>query len=481
MTGLQERIRSLPEDEAITLLRRLALALRTGPKAPAITQQEVRALASRLSLVAEPTAAITEGNLARSALMLMAADSRYAPSIESLMQSPRVTFSSGAEDVDAADLLTILQTQHPDASGEFVLPMPSGSVEQHGLLRALTRQLLGKLGMQPDGMQADAEYRVWFATSRQPVNAADLSQGFGVTRGAQIHFGHCDVFIPRSHKVGSTGSGWWKRTISRQDDRLKLLATESLAEETFWLQLKQQLAASAHDDCDAVVFIHGYNVNFDQAALRTAQIGFDLQVRGAMAFYSWASRGETYAYTADEAAIELDETPIADFLCNLALRSGARKVHVIAHSMGNRAALRAMERITLQAEARSGVRFGQIILAAADVDARRFLQACEAYPKLSDRTTLYVSTTDLAVEASRWLHDFPRAGLMPPVTIAPGIDTVNATNTDLTLLGHGYVAEAREVISDIHALIRYGAAPQHRLGLRSVATPEGAAYWLISA
>jgi hypothetical protein len=29
------------------------------------------------------------------------------------------------------------------------------------------------------------------------------------------------------------------------------------------------------------------------------------------------------------------------------------------------------------------------------------------------------------VETSKWLHDYPRAGLLPPVTIAEGIDTVN--------------------------------------------------------
>jgi hypothetical protein len=35
------------------------------------------------------------------------------------------------------------------------------------------------------------------------------------------------------------------------------------------------------------------------------------------------------------------------------------------------------------------------------------------------------------------------------------------------------------VISDIHALIRHGAAPQHRFGLRAATTTDGAAYWLI--
>ena len=40
---------------------------------------------------------------------------------------------------------------------------------------------------------------------------------------------------------------------------------------------------------------------------------------------------------------------------------------------------------------------------------------------------------------------------MPPTLVLPGIDTVNVTNADLTMLGHGYVAEARDVLIDMHA------------------------------
>lgn len=116
-----------------------------------------------------------------------------------------------------------------------------------------------------------------------------------------------------------------------------------------------------------------------------------------------------------------------------------------------------------------------------DVDARKFQELCGAYRQLAERTPLYVSTRDAAVAASCWLHGFPRVGSMPPVTTAPGIDTVNAVNADLSLLGHGYVAEARDLISDMHALIRHGAAPAQRFGLHPVATPAGEPYWLIGA
>ncbi len=474
MTDLQLRIQALSDTEAIALLRRFVRALATASPTPEAIQNQAHSMADALSLAAEQGDPMVPGDLARSALLLLASDARFESALGAMQSCERGAFTRGAEQLEAADLLAVLQTQLPGLPACAAAASDSSAPEQAGLVRALTRQLISHAGLRQEGPQAYAAYRVWYATSRKPVDPADPSQGFGVERDTCIHRGTCSVFVPRSHKVGSVGSAWWQRVATLTD-------MNTLQELAFWQQMQDQLKQCAADDQDALVFIHGFNVSFEQAALRAAQIGFDLQIKGAMAFYSWASRGKVKMYPADEAAVELDEAPIADFLCDMAQRSGARRVHVIAHSMGNRAVLRAVHQITQQAQRRSGVRFGQIILAAADVDARKFQELCAAYRQLSERTTLYVSSRDAAVEASRWLHGFPRVGLMPPVTTAPGIDTVNAVNADLTLLGHGYVAEARDVISDMHALIRHGTGPQRRFGLRPAATPAGAPYWLIGA
>lgn len=92
---------------------------------------------------------------------------------------------------------------------------------------------------------------------------------------------------------------------------------------------------------------------------------------------------------------------------------------------------------------------------------------------------MYVSARDIAVEASRWLHQFPRAGIVPPVCIAPGIDTINVTNADLSLLGHSYVGEARDVLQDMHRLLVSGDPPELRFGLKEKRTETGERFWLI--
>jgi esterase/lipase superfamily enzyme len=325
------------------------------------------------------------------------------------------------------------------------------------------------------------EYPVWFGTNRCLNDRHDASKGYSSERDGVVHYGQCQVYIPRAHKIGSVGSPWWKRISTWTDDRLKVTGLDELERDLFWNQIKRQLARVNVVERQAVIFIHGYNVSFRDAALRAAQIGFDLSIQGAMAFFSWPSRGTLQGYMADEATIEASEGDIAEFMTNFVTKSGAKTVHIIAHSMGNRGVLRAVNRIAQRAQRRSGVTFGQIILAAADVDASSFRQLSSAYRTVARNTTLYVSKRDRAVEASHWLHQFPRAGLMPPICIAPGIDTVGVTNVDVTLLGHGYVGDAREVLTDIHALITTGLPPGQRFGLHEQRTDQGEQYWLIRA
>jgi esterase/lipase superfamily enzyme len=319
-----------------------------------------------------------------------------------------------------------------------------------------------------------AGYVVWYGTNRKRSSAEGAPLAYSEERG-DVTWGRCQMFVPESHKMGSIGSPWWRRLVIG-DDRVRLLDAVALKEDDYWTAIQAHLAAVGADDRTAVVFIHGYNVSFEGAARRAAQIGFDLSVRGAMAFFSWPSQGQLSGYLPDGAAIEASEVAIADFLVGFATRTGAKSVHVIAHSMGNRGLLRAVNRIVSVAGASGAAMFKQIVLAAPDVDAGVFRSLCSAYGSVGHRTTLYVSDKDLAVETSTWVHDFARAGFSPPVFIAPGIDTVNVTNVDVSRLGHGYVAEARDVLMDIYRLFADDAEPSRR-NLAELADGSGSKYW----
>jgi esterase/lipase superfamily enzyme/GNAT superfamily N-acetyltransferase len=324
-------------------------------------------------------------------------------------------------------------------------------------------------------------YTVWYGTNRKPIDPPDPSSGFSGERDNQVHYGKCEVAIPRSHKFGSVGSAWWRRWVRLTDDRLRIVSRMRHTSDEFWSDLRSVLRNYPDDERQALIFLHGYRVRFDRAAIRAAQIGFDLKVPGVTAFFSWPSRGSTFHYPGDGESIQASESAIADFLRRFVHDSGATRVHLIAHSMGNRGLLRAIHRITAALGESDQIRFGQIILAAPDIDHDVFCELATVYPRVSDRTTLYVSPSDLAVGWSRWLHDHPRVGLTPPVTVVDGIDTVEVPRFDLTSLKwHSYFAEAEGLLHDLFDLIRWNPDPGDRQRLTPAETEKGARYWVMT-
>jgi len=311
-----------------------------------------------------------------------------------------------------------------------------------------------------------AVYRVWFGTNRRPTDAADSSKGFTSDVDEQTHFGHVDVNVPQTHRFGETGSNFFVRLLRRnlQDDHLSVNCIDFLEQAQMWSEIHDEMerAREAGDSAYGLIYLHGYNTSFPDAAIRAAQIGFDLKVTGATAFFSWPSLGITSAYTADEDAIQVSEAAIAGFITDFVKQSGAEKVHLIAHSMGNRGLLRALQRIATDAESKGGVRFGQIFLAAPDVPRRLFLNLANIYPQCSDRTTLYASNGDSALYLSSLIHNAPRAGYFLPYTVAPGIDTIAVPFFNVDLLGHSYFASAEALLHDMHDLIQTNAPTRSR-------------------
>lgn len=319
----------------------------------------------------------------------------------------------------------------------------------------------------------DRLYPLWFGTNRRP--SAD-GKGFTGERHSRTTLGQVTVRVPGAHRFGETGSSFWSKLkrLDFRDDRLRLhqMVVQDTASFYSGLQTAMQQEGARH----ALFFLHGFNVSFEDAAIRAAQLGCDLAVPGATAFFSWPSRGNVVAYPADEASIEASERAITDFLVEFAAKSGAAKIHVIAHSMGNRGLLRALQRIAANAETRGQVKFGQIFLAAPDVDRDLFLDLARLYPEHSERTTLYASDGDLPVHLSSKLHDAPRAGYFTPYTVTPGVDTIAVPDFDLDLLGHSYFAQAEALLHDMYDLMRNGEAPAKRQRI-TPATHGGQSFW----
>jgi esterase/lipase superfamily enzyme len=67
---------------------------------------------------------------------------------------------------------------------------------------------------------------------------------------------------------------------------------------------------------------------------------------GAPIFYSWPSNGKTADYFKDETNITWSTPHLEEFLGLIAQKSGAERIHIIAHSMGNRAVCDALKALS---------------------------------------------------------------------------------------------------------------------------------------
>lgn len=304
------------------------------------------------------------------------------------------------------------------------------------------------------------EVQIFYATDRKREAGAVPGKMFGPARG-QLSVGTCVVSIPNSHRFGGLeGKRWYMGEFRVSPERHVMLQSVTPRPlEDFIARLRKSVRGSQARE--AFVFIHGYNVTFEDAARRTAQIAYDLNFDGAPIMYSWPSRGKVRAYAADEATVEWTAPNLTRALQLVAEQSGASEVHVIAHSMGNRALAAALARMRTSGEEPP---FNQVILTAPDIDADVFARdIVPAVRPRTERLTLYASSADKAIIASRRFHQAPRAGEGGvKLIVLKGLDTIDASGIDTDMIGHGYFAANALVLNDLFSLIKDKKPPGQR-------------------
>jgi esterase/lipase superfamily enzyme len=279
-----------------------------------------------------------------------------------------------------------------------------------------------------------------------------------------VSLGFCNVSIPTKHQLGKLErpSIWKVWARPKPDEHIMLLCAVELTSGEFWERLENDIGTSP--DRNAFVFVHGYNVSFETAALRTAQLATDLSFHGAPIMFSWPSKGRLARYLDDEGSIQWSRPHLRKFIEDICIETKAVSIHLIAHSMGSRALMEVIQALSTSALPRGTLK--QLIFAAPDVDSGVFQQAANALSSICARVTLYASDKDKALIASRKIHGFPRAGEAgQSLLVLSGVDTIDASTVDTDFLGHSGFAEDRPIMQDVHSLIQHNDSPNQRFGL----------------
>jgi esterase/lipase superfamily enzyme len=317
---------------------------------------------------------------------------------------------------------------------------------------------------------------VYFATNRERSDGPEGRPAYTAQRGS-LQFGEARISIPPRHRIGRVeGPRLWR--LELREDPLRHVTIhelEPLERSDFTARLSGALAAA--DEREALVFVHGYHVAFDEALRRTAQIAYDLKFPGCAVAFSWPSHGNLLGYLKDGSNAEWACPDFRTFLHFLRTEVGARSVHVIAHSMGNRLLLDALDRLEMNTLPSGAAELGQVVFAAPDVDADTLHRTARTLPGRASRVTVYLSANDLALRVSRRIHGFNRAGA--DLFVIDGIDTVDASAADTSLIGlrHSYYGSKRSILSDLCALINSGLHPARRFDVDAASSAIGS-YWV---
>lgn len=308
-------------------------------------------------------------------------------------------------------------------------------------------------------------YEVFYGTTRNPIYERGAISDYGSDQWQDTNYGVARVIIPDGHRLGGIGKRLWRALFNRKSDDLRLDHLISLNEELFFRLIRgveERSGASQRP----TIFVHGYNTSFQEAVLRAAQFGHDLGLGQGIGLFSWPSKGLDLSYLADEASAELNKYAFADFLEKFIDAFPENGVSVVAHSMGCRIVLGSIELLASRnLDAANSLH--QVILGAADVDSAIMPFVGKHTIFSADRTTSYVGNRDKALMLSRWLHKYDRVGLVPPPFVMEGLDTVLINDEDLGAWAHGYIAESRAVLNDIHSLLKRNAPPTDRFSIKS--------------
>ncbi len=257
----------------------------------------------------------------------------------------------------------------------------------------------------------------------------------------------------------------------------------------FAAEINRSLAKSRNKD--VFIYVHGFKVGFGNPILVAAELWHFLAYEGVAIAFSWPSNRGLLRYFRDTEGSVLASFAFRRFLEYLAKETDAQRIHVISYSAGTRLASATLGQLALlyhhldSATIRDRLRIGNFIMVGGDVD-RGVVGGYifDGALKIAERTTIYVSETDGALDLSRRifsgrfrlgqttksnLPEYATDFIRQQDNLAI-IDVTDAEESN-TGNGHHYFRQSPWVSSDILTSLAYGLEPSQRGLVRDDRSP----------
>jgi len=149
-----------------------------------------------------------------------------------------------------------------------------------------------------------------------------------------------------------------------------------------------------------LIFVHGYNNNFQESLYRLAQIYADTGFKGIPVLFAWPSQGQAAAYAVDKDAAAYSREHLVALLTTVTSSPQVGEIMVVAHSMGGMLTADALRELRVRHRDRVIARLNRVVLAAPDIDVDVFRSQVQTIGPLNPPLTVLVSKDDAALRLS---------------------------------------------------------------------------------
>jgi esterase/lipase superfamily enzyme len=250
----------------------------------------------------------------------------------------------------------------------------------------------GALTLDPQAALVGEVRPIFVGTTRAAAPSGEYDGG----RSDHVTYARYDVSVPPERAEGEIN---WPPKHAKADPHKNFLTTAITHYQTapaFRQDLSQSLR---HNGGEAVVFVHGFNNTFSEGMYRIAQMAHDLGLPGVVVHYSWPSAAQPlgYVYDRDSALFARDGL---EALLNQVEKSGARKIVLVAHSMGSGLLMETLRQISIRDKTSVLRHVTGVVLIAPDIDVDVFHAQATAITPFPKPFVIFSSGRDSVLKLS---------------------------------------------------------------------------------
>lgn len=225
------------------------------------------------------------------------------------------------------------------------------------------------------------EPRLTVFTTRNAVNGAKSSPWFGTERARRPSVAEVALSSPYDNKafsLAAVGLGdWGIASVTLLPDGLNWSADGRRR--------------------DVLIYVHGFNQSFQQAALDSARLADAVKFRGETILFTWPSKAALLDYIYDRESAMWSRDALESMLVELIRHPAVNNIHLVAHSMGTMLSVEALRQLHARLGESASLKIGAIVLAAPDIDIDVFSSSVRRIGSLAGRITVLTAANDRAL------------------------------------------------------------------------------------